>query len=63
MRITLAGRLGNRALCARRAAEATGAGELLMTTQMYALADRIRNPEMVSEISGPDAAGSYRPAR
>jgi hypothetical protein len=34
-----------------------------MTTQIYALADRIRNLEMVSEILGPDAEGLYRPAQ
>ena len=51
--------------CAMRSAgcRATGADELMMTTQMYALADRIRNLEMVSEISDPDAAGLYRSAQ
>jgi len=39
------------------------AGELMMTARMHALADRIRNLEMVSEIFGPDAAGLYRSAR
>jgi hypothetical protein len=35
----------------------------MMTARMHALADRIRNLEMVSEALGPDAAGLYRSAQ